>query len=73
MGNVYVAEDDPGKIVSIIDWQSTVIAPLLIQARFPEFLVDAVDDEYTFSMLAPQLPVNYDELDEGDIVGKEQI
>ncbi|CAG5150661.1 uncharacterized protein ALTATR162_LOCUS2734 [Alternaria atra] len=44
MGNIYVSEESSEKIVSLIDWQSIVVSPLFLQARFPEFL--SVDEDY---------------------------
>ncbi|KAF1845533.1 uncharacterized protein K460DRAFT_386030 [Cucurbitaria berberidis CBS 394.84] len=43
MGNIYSKPED-FKICSIIDWQSIVVSPLYLQARFPEFL--SVDNDY---------------------------
>ncbi|KAF3000746.1 hypothetical protein E8E13_004170 [Curvularia kusanoi] len=65
MGNIYVSEDDPTQIVSIIDWQSIVIAPLFVQARFPLFL--QVDEHYLLGTKElPKLPPNYEEMDAED-------
>src|SRR5699024_6672486 len=52
LGNILVSSDDPTTIEGIIDWQSVQIAPLFIQARFPEFLGPPKDykpgtDSYT--------------------------
>ncbi|KAB2103052.1 hypothetical protein AG0111_0g8708 [Alternaria gaisen] len=44
MGNVYVAEGKPAQILSIIDWQSILVSPLFLQARFPDFVT--VGDDY---------------------------
>ncbi|CAN9388831.1 unnamed protein product [Alternaria alternata] len=44
MGNIYVSEKDSTEIVSLIDWQSVVVSPLFLQARFPIFL--DVDENY---------------------------
>ncbi|KAJ8109346.1 hypothetical protein OPT61_g7526 [Boeremia exigua] len=61
LGNIYVSEEDPAKIVSLIDWQSIVVSPLFLQARFPEFL--PVNDDYTLGTKEfPKLPENYDEM-----------
>jgi hypothetical protein len=56
MGNIYVSHEDPVKIVSLIDWQSIVVSPLFLQARFPEFL--PVDETYILGTQDfPQLPL----------------
>ncbi|KAF2875182.1 kinase-like domain-containing protein [Massariosphaeria phaeospora] len=64
MGNIYVSDEDVTKIVSIIDWQSIVISPLFLQARFPEFL--SVDEDYALGTEIPKLPKDYDQMDEED-------
>jgi hypothetical protein len=64
MGNIYVSEEDPAKIVSLIDWQSIVVSPLFLQARFPEFL--PVNEEFALGIDLPKLPQNYDEMDADD-------
>jgi hypothetical protein len=65
MGNIYVSHEDPVKIVSIIDWQSIVVSPLFIQARFPELL--PVGEDYTLGTKEfPQLPPNFEEMDAED-------
>ena len=65
MGNIYVSEEDPTEIVSLIDWQSIVVAPIFIQARFPEFLSDIKDYALGPKEL-PKLPPNYDDMDAED-------
>jgi hypothetical protein len=65
MGNIYVSHDDPVKIVSFIDWQSIVVSPLFLQARFPEFL--PVGEDYILGTKDfPQLPPNFDDMDAED-------
>ncbi|KAF9690849.1 hypothetical protein EKO04_011150 [Ascochyta lentis] len=65
MGNIYVSEENPAKIVSLIDWQSIVVSPLFIQARFPEFL--PVEEDYALGTTdCPKLPQNYNEMDVSD-------
>jgi len=65
MGNIYVSEDDLANIVSVIDWQSIVVAPLFLQARFPEFL--PVEEDYALGTTdLPRLPPNYNEMDASD-------
>ncbi|RAL05584.1 phosphotransferase family protein [Aspergillus ibericus CBS 121593] len=61
LGNIFVSMDDPTIIEGIIDWQSTQIAPLFLQARFPEFLRPPKD--YNPGTDIPNLPSNFDELD----------
>ncbi|EEQ31757.1 conserved hypothetical protein [Microsporum canis CBS 113480] len=53
--------DNPTQIEGIIDWQSSQIAPLFIQACFPDFLQPPKD--YKPGTEAPQLPENFDELE----------
>lgn len=65
MGNIYVSGKDPAKIVSLIDWQSIVISPLFLQARFPEFLPKEEDYALGTTEL-PKLPECYDEMDADD-------
>jgi hypothetical protein len=66
MGNIYVSpEDSTTKIVSLIDWQSITVAPLFLQARFPEFL--PVGEDYTLGTTAfPQRPQNFQDMDAED-------
>ncbi|RHZ50892.1 hypothetical protein CDV55_101187 [Aspergillus turcosus] len=59
-GNIFVS-DDPTIIEGIIDWQSARIAPLFIQARFPEFL--RPPKGYSPGTGIPSLPDNFEELD----------
>ncbi|KAF4538094.1 uncharacterized protein LTHEOB_11042 [Lasiodiplodia theobromae] len=67
MGNIYVSDEDPTKISSIIDWQYCVVAPLFCQARFPALLeVDYDDYKYGSEIPKPQFPENFHELDEDD-------
>ncbi|KAH3909625.1 hypothetical protein HBH56_158950 [Parastagonospora nodorum] len=65
MGNIYVSEESPANIVSLIDWQTIVVSPLFLQARFPEFL--PVEEDYTLGTTdLPKLPPNYNEMDVSD-------
>jgi hypothetical protein len=64
MGNIFVCNDDPTKIVSIIDWQSVVISPMSLQVRFPNFI--PVDEDYNTDPVAPKLPENYDHMSAED-------
>jgi hypothetical protein len=65
MGNIYVSEENPAKIVSLIGWQSIVVSPLFLQARFPAFL--PIEEDYVLGTTElPELPPNYDEMDADD-------
>ncbi|CAE6998145.1 hypothetical protein P3342_000765 [Pyrenophora teres f. teres] len=65
MGNILSKPEDPAKICSLIDWQSIVVSPLYLQARFPEFL--SVDDDYVLGLTEePKLPHNYQDMDTND-------
>lgn len=62
LGNIFVRNDDPTIIEGIIDWQSTELAPLFLQARVPAFLKPPKN--FVRGIQAPQLPENFDSLDE---------
>ncbi|KAH8710213.1 hypothetical protein GQ44DRAFT_763149 [Phaeosphaeriaceae sp. PMI808] len=65
MGNIYSKPEDPAKICSLIDWQSIVVSPLYLQARFPEFL--SVDDDYILGLTEePKLPQGYQDMEGSD-------
>jgi hypothetical protein len=64
MGNIFVSSEDPTNILSLIDWQSISVSPLLLQARFPEFL--SVDPDFVLDSAMPKLPENYETLDAVD-------
>lgn len=64
MGNIYVSDDDPTKIVSIIDWQAIVIAPLYLQTRWPISL--PVEEDYELGLDTPKLPDDYDKMNAED-------
>lgn len=64
LGNIYVSDQDPTQIVSLIDWQGVVISPILCQVRFPPFLT--VDQGYQIGNQVPRLPENIDEMPEED-------
>ncbi|EAW06852.1 uncharacterized protein ACLA_085470 [Aspergillus clavatus NRRL 1] len=59
LGNIFVSPNEPSIIEGIIDWQSSQICPLFIQARFPEFLTPPKD--YTFGPDLPALPDGFDD------------
>ncbi|KAF2470775.1 uncharacterized protein BDR25DRAFT_334347 [Lindgomyces ingoldianus] len=61
---IYVPNEDPTQITSLIDWQSIVVSPLFLQARFPEFL--SVDEDYALGSELPGLPQNYNQMDADD-------
>lgn len=61
MGNIFVSEQDPSQILSIIDWQSIQVAPTFLQARWPEFVTPPKD--YKTGFTQPELPDNYSQLD----------
>jgi len=65
MGNIYVSGRNPPQISSIIDWQSIVVSPLFLQARFPKFLT--VDEDYKLSTIKlPDPPPDLDKMDAKD-------
>lgn len=64
MGNIFVSSEDPTKVVSIIDWQSISIAPLLIQARFPGF--PSVDPNFVLDSSMLELSGDYASLNDAD-------
>lgn len=64
LGNIYVSDEDPTQVVSLIDWQSIVVAPLFYQVRFPELIT--IGEDYELGNEVPTLPENIDEMDEDD-------
>lgn len=58
--NIFVDPSNPTKITSIIDWQSTQVAPMFSQARQPYFL--DYEGPQHFSIEEPELPKNFDQL-----------
>ncbi|MCJ1284646.1 hypothetical protein MMC26_003981 [Xylographa opegraphella] len=61
MGNIFVSQEDHTRVVCLIDWQSTSISPLFLQARWPAFLSPA--EGYSEGPEHPKLPGNFDDLD----------
>lgn len=61
MGNIFVSEQDPSQIVSIIDWQHTSISPLFLQARWPVFL--SPPDDYSLGLINPKLSSDFETFD----------
>lgn len=57
LGNIFVSPDKPGIIEGIINWQSSQICPLFIQAQCPEFLTPPKN--YTFGHDVPGLPDDF--------------
>lgn len=51
LGNIYVSEDEPTRMVSIIDWQYVYVGPTFLQANWPEFLKP--NDEYICGVVHP--------------------
>jgi hypothetical protein len=65
MGNIYVSEENPSQMVSLIDWQSIVVSPLFIQVRFPELL--PIEEDYVLGPKdVPKLPPDYEDMDADD-------
>lgn len=64
MGNIYVSDNDPTQIVSLIDWQSIVVSPLFYQVRFPAFI--SIGEDYELGTEVPTLPDNIDQMDADD-------
>jgi hypothetical protein len=61
MGNIFVSPEEPSRIVSLIDWQSTSILPAFLQAQWPIFLKPP--PEYVKGLVNPKLPHNIDDFD----------
>ena len=59
--NIFVDPKDPTKVVGIIDWQSTELAPLFFHARQPHFL--DYDGPPILGLERPRLPQNLAQLD----------
>lgn len=64
MGNIYVSPDEPSRIVSIIDWQSTSVSPAFLQVWWPVFL--RPPKNYTKGLVKLKLPENFDQMDSDD-------
>lgn len=61
MGNICISPNKPSHILSLIDWESTSILPLFLQAQWPVFLESP--QNYSQGFQKPGLPNNYNELD----------
>lgn len=64
MGNIFVAPDEPSRIVSLIDFQSTLVLPAFLQAQWPVFLRPPQNYSYVKGIFHPKLPEDFDTLDE---------
>jgi hypothetical protein len=64
MGNIFVNPDECSKIVSLIDFQSTSVLPAFLQAQWPIFLRPPQNCDYVRGIFQPQLPEDFDKLDE---------
>jgi aminoglycoside phosphotransferase (APT) family kinase protein len=64
MGNIFVSENDPGKVTGFIDWQNTSISPLFLQVRWPTFL--SPPDDYEEGLVMPGLPPGFEDMDDED-------
>jgi hypothetical protein len=61
VANIFVDPSEPTKIVSLIDWQSTEIAPLYFQARQPH-IID-YEGPPVYGLERPQPPKDLEKLD----------
>ncbi|KAF2182372.1 hypothetical protein K469DRAFT_232463 [Zopfia rhizophila CBS 207.26] len=59
--NIFIDPSEPTKIVNLIDWQSTEIAPLYFHARQPH-IID-YDGQPVQGLERPKLPANIDALE----------
>jgi hypothetical protein len=64
MGNIFVSSEEPTKVISLIDWQSISVSPLLLQPHFPEFLF--VKPDFVLDSAMPELPGDYENLNAAD-------
>ncbi|EME77786.1 uncharacterized protein MYCFIDRAFT_33962 [Pseudocercospora fijiensis CIRAD86] len=62
--NIYVDPADPTAVTDIIDWQSTEVAPLFLQARQP-FILDH-DGPEAEGLERPTLPADFAELSKAE-------
>ena len=61
MGNIFVSEEEYSRVVCLIDWESTSISPLFLQAQWPTFLTPP--EGYCEGLEHPKLPENFDDFD----------
>ncbi|KAJ5368331.1 uncharacterized protein N7496_008091 [Penicillium cataractarum] len=64
MENIFVNPDECSTIVSLIDFQSTSVLPAFLQAQWPIFLRPPQNYDYERGIFQPQLPEDFDRLDE---------
>ncbi|KAE8357814.1 kinase-like domain-containing protein [Aspergillus caelatus] len=60
LGNIFVSLNEPSIVEGIIDWQSSQLCPLFIQAQFPEFITPPKG--YNPGTDLPSLPDGFDDL-----------
>lgn len=61
LGNIFVCNKDPTRIVGIIDWQFVSIMPAFMQVQWPSFI--RPPENYEIGIVKPDLPPNFDEMD----------
>ncbi|KAK2871604.1 hypothetical protein FQN49_003020 [Arthroderma sp. PD_2] len=61
MGNIFVTEDGPIEVTSIIDWHSISIGPKFMQARWPVFLQP--QEGYPPGLVHPKPPSGLEQMD----------
>ncbi|RDW68809.1 phosphotransferase family protein [Aspergillus mulundensis] len=61
LGNIFVCNKDPTRIVGIIDWQFVSIMPAFMQVQWPSFI--RPPENYETGIVKPGLPPNFDEMD----------
>lgn len=62
MGNIFVSENDPGKVTGFIDWQNTSISPLFLQVRWPVFL--SPPENCQEGLVMPGVPPGFEDMDD---------
>ncbi|RWQ93860.1 kinase-like domain-containing protein [Paecilomyces variotii] len=60
LSNILISPDDATAIQGIVDWQSSKITPLFVQAHFPDFVIPPKD--YILGPGIPTLPEDFDKL-----------
>ncbi|KAJ9391526.1 hypothetical protein DTO063F5_1136 [Paecilomyces variotii] len=60
LSNILISPDDATAIQGIVDWQSSKITPLFVQAHFPDFIQPPKD--YILGPGIPTLPEDFDKL-----------
>lgn len=61
MGNIFVSDEDPSQILSLIDWQSVSVLPMFLQVRWSVFLKPP--QNYPTGFVKPKLADDFDQLD----------